>query len=493
MAELEEHASHSGVHAAGIIVSNEPVVEYCTVRDGVAQIDKKDAEYLNLLKIDALGLRTLGVIEDAGCVDAAQLYGMTFDDPEVLAILDQQKFSGVFQFEGGAQRRVSMQVPMTEFKKIDHVTALARPGPLGGGATDHYINRNKGREAVTYRDPSMEEYLGETMGVVLYQEQVMRIVREIGAFSWEETSTIRKAMSGRKGKEFFDRRGEMFVEGAAKRGIDAETAAAIWEEICNFGAWGMNKSHTTSYAMISYWCAFMKRYYPTEYAAACLRNAKDDEQTIEILRELTKEGVPFKAFDPDLSQVNWTASGGTLLGGFNNLVGIGPVKATYYVQKRDAQGLDEKDLAKLAKHHPKHEDLSPMHSKYRAIYNDPVGNNIHGPVKQFGELVDDEDAVVIAHLLKKTRRDRNEAVLVSKRGYPEEGQTLFLDLAVVDDSVSKPVTARVTKRDWYAIGERLADGAVDGQDDFLLRGRWLADFSMFIVKKAKCLTNKELL
>ena len=741
MAEIEEHASHTGVHAAGIIVANVPVTEYCTVRDGIAQIDKKDAEYLNLLKIDALGLRTLGVIEDAGCVEADDLYRMSFDDPEVLKIFDEHKFSGVFQFEGAAQRRVSIQVPVDDFKKIDHVTALARPGPLGGGAADHYIFRNAGREEITYRHPSMEEYLGETMGVVLYQEQVMRIVRELGDFSWEETSVIRKAMSGRKGKEFFDQRGEAFVAGAAKKGIDAETAQAIWEEICNFGAWGMNKcakattcvkvchpnqtlgkdptleqlydfykrnpsdwvrqrnvmpkllsvgadgvarptmavdihetgtkqcvkltfndgrevectedhkfvingewrrcgdatigdefetserlsriknhrfgdfgqgrkglprrvngkeeaeqnfreananapcshcgetkermvvhhndhchgkerprdlawvcdgchkrihiaagdwgapysrgwergasatltdkeligehqtydiempapnhnyvlangivthnSHTTSYAMISYWCAYMKRYHPLEYAAACLRNAKDDEQTIEILRELAAEGVQFEPFDADLSDANWTAKEGRLLGGYSNLVGIGPIKAQYYVQKRDSQGLDQKDRDKLAKHKPRHEDLREAHTLWGHIYDNPAAHNIHGVVSQFGELEDRENAVVIAKLVKKTRRDRNETVLVNKRGYREDGQTLFLDMAVVDDSQSKPVTARINKQRWEDLGEPVADKAVDGQDWFLLRGFWLADFSMFIVKKIKCLTNSE--
>jgi DNA polymerase III alpha subunit len=241
MTELENHASHTGVHAAGFIVANEPVTEYCTVRDGVAQIDKKDAEYLNLLKMDVLGLRTLGVIEDSGCVTAEELYNLPLTDPEVFRIFNEAKFSGVFQFEGAAQRRVSVQIPVSEFQQIDHITALARPGPLGGGAANTYINRNAGREETTYKHESMRKYLEDTRGVVLYQEQVMRIVKELGDFSWEDTSVIRKAMSGRKGKEFFDRHGEKFAAGAAQHGIDAETAKAIWNEIVNFGAWGMNK------------------------------------------------------------------------------------------------------------------------------------------------------------------------------------------------------------------------------------------------------------
>ena len=493
MGSLENHASHTGVHAAGIIVANVPVVEYCTVHDGVAQIDKKDAETLNLLKIDALGLRTLGVIEDTGCITNEQLYGLKLDDPEVFSIFNQAKFSGLFQFEGGAQRRVSMQVPIESFTQIDHVTALARPGPLGGGAANHYINRNAGREAVTYRHPSMAAYLSDTMGVVLYQEQVMRIVRELGQFSWEETSTIRKAMSGRKGTEFFARRGEIFSEGAAAQGIDPDQALQIWDEICSFGAWGMNKSHTCSYAVISYWCAYMKRYHQLEYAAACLRNAKDDEQVVEILRELTAEGVDYSPFNAELSEVNWAARAGKLLGGFTNLVGIGPVKAKFYVDKRNSGGLTEADVKKLAKHKPKHQELRPAHALWGDIYDHPYNYNIHGRVREFAELDDFENAVVVCRLVRKERRDENEAVRLARRGGDrKEGQSLFLDAFVVDDSVSKPVVLRIKSQNWEELGQPLADGAVDGQDWLLVRGKWLKQFSMMTVHKIKCLTNKEL-
>lgn len=492
MTELENHASHTGVHAAGVIVSNVPVVEFCTVRDGIAQIDKKGAEYLNLLKIDALGLRTLGVIEDAACVTPQELYDLKLNDPAVFDIFNKHKFSGVFQFEGAAQRRVSRQIPITEFQQIDHITALSRPGPLGGGAANHYIMRHLGKEQTVHRHPSMAEYLGDTYGVVLYQEQVMRIVRELGDFSWEDTSVIRKAMSGRKGAEFFDQRGEAFTTGAAKKGIDEETAKQIWSEIVNFGAWGMNKSHTVSYSVISYWCAWMKAYHEVEYAAASLRNAKDEEQAIEMLRELREEGVPFVPFDAELSEVNWTAKGGKLIGGYNALVGIGPVKAAYYVQKRDTTGLSEADLKQLAKHQPKIVDLSPAHTMWGDIYRNPSNYNIEGRVKQFNELEDFENAVVICQLIKLDRRDENEEVRANKRGYKKSGETLFVDAFVVDDSIGKPVLLRIKPYMWKSIGVKMADRAVPKKDWFLVRGKWLKQFSMMTVTKIKCLTNKEM-
>ena len=493
-AELENHAWHTSVHAAGVIVCNVPVTQFCTVTpEGVAQIDKKDAERLNLLKIDCLGLRTLGVIEDTGRVEPRELYGLTLDDPEVFDVFNRHRFAGVFQFEGGAQRRVSTQLNIDSFRLIDHITALARPGPLGGGATEKYIRVANGDDAVSYRHPSMEAYLGDTNGVVLYQEQVMRIVRELGQFSWEETSVIRKAMSGRKGEEFFNRRGELFVEGAAEAGIDAERAEAIWNEICSFGAWGMNRSHTVSYAVISYWCAYMKRHHPLDFAAALLRTAKDDEQTVEMLRELRDEGVRYIPFDPDRSRATWAAIDGDLVGGFDNLIGVGPVKAQHYVQKRDTDGLTDADRERLTKLKVKHDDLAPAHTLWGPMYDDPEAHNVHGRIKEFEELEDGENAVVICRLVKKERRDQNEAIMVAKRhGERKRGQTQFLDMFVVDDSVSKPIRLRIPPKLWARYGQTLADGAKDKQDWFLVRGKWLGRFTMMSADKIKCLSNPEL-
>jgi len=492
MGELEGHATHTGIHAAGFIVANVPVIEHCTVRDGVAQLDKKGAEALNLLKIDVLGLRTLGVIEDTGCVTGEELFALKMDDPEVFKIFNDHKFSGLFQFEGAAQRRVSQHVPILSFQQIDHVTALARPGPLGGGATDKYIRRNDGVDPIEFTHETMKEYLAETLGVVLYQEQVMRIVRELGDFSWEETSVIRKAMSGRKGKEFFDRRGEIFAEGAAAHDIDPETAADIWDQICSFGAWGMNKSHTVSYAIISYWCAFMKRYHPIEYAAALMRNAKDDEQIIEMLRELAAEGIEYVPFDPELSEANWAAKDGKLIGGFINLVGIGPVKSVKYVDKRNAGGLDEKDLESLGKRECKYAELQPAHRMWKHIYDNPHEYNIHGGVEQIAELEDLSHPALIVKLVSLTRRDENEAIRVAKRGYEVDGDTLFLDMFVVDDSISRPILMRLRTSQWKELGVKIADRAVKGQDWFLVRGKWMEAFTMVSIEKIKCLTNPEM-
>ena len=496
MSEVENHAWHTGVHAAGVIVCNVAVDEYCTVgADGVAQIDKPDSEYLNLLKIDALGLRTLGIIEDSGVTTADDLYALKLDDPRVLDIFNQRKYTGIFQFEGQSQRTISAQVAVDDFRTVDHLTALARPGPLGGGATGKYIARKAGLEPVTYTHPALEQLLADTYGVVLYQEQVMRIVRDIGKFSWDETTVIRKAMSGRKGKEFFDRQGEKFIAGAAQDGIDERTAHDIWAEICNFGAWGMNKSHTCAYAVISYWCAWMKAYHPLEYAAACLRSAKDDDQTVEILREMVAEGVAYVPFDPELSDVNWSVQDGKLVGGYLNLVGFGPAKAVAAVEARRLGTTDAKLQARIAAAVVKFSDLYPITRAYAALYNDPEAHGCRAGsiVYTADRLPDGADVLYIGRIAKKELRDENETVRVARRnGKQLKGQTLFADFFMKDDT-GIPIICRIDRFRYEPLGRIAMERLVAEQDVLLVRGRKIPGFGMIKVERLRVLNRQEAL
>ena len=208
-----------------------------------------------------------------------------------------------------------------------------------------YIERAAGRKAVEFDIPHLEPYLKDTYGVFLYQEQIMSVVKDIGNFDWEQTSAIRKGMSGRKGEEFFNRRCELFVAGALTHGISEKDARLIWGEMVTFGAWGFNRSHSVSYAVVTYWTCYVKRYFPLEFAAASLRAAKDDEQTIAILREISREGIEYTPIDAEFSDVNWKVADGRLIGGISNAKGYGPVKALSYVQKREAGTLTDKDRA----------------------------------------------------------------------------------------------------------------------------------------------------
>ena len=489
MFRLENHASHTGVHAAGVIVCNEPISDFCTVgAEGVAQIDKPYAEAINLLKIDALGLRTLGVIEDAGVVTADELYALKLDDQKVFDLFNSRRYAGIFQFEGQAQRRVSAEVHIDSFRRIDHVTALARPGPLGGGASQKYIARAAGREQVSFRHPSMETYLGPTMGVVLYQEQVMRIVREIGQFSWEGTTVIRKGMSGRRGKEFFDLQGAEFIKGAQSIGLSIQAAEEIWAEICTFGAWGMNASHTTSYGIISYWCAWMKTYHGLAYAAACLRNVKDEEQAYELLRDMNSEGIEYTSFDVETSDVDWAVVNGRLVGGFMNLEGYGPAKASAAVRARAEGKLDREKIAKAP---VRFQELYPLSAAYGHIYANP---ELHGcrsgsVVSRLDKLPTSGNVLLIVKVVRKELRDENETVRVGRRdGKRLDGPTLFVDVFVNDDS-GVPLTLRFDRFAFEPMG-RLASERLEPGDALLVRGKRIPNFAMVKVDKMKCL-NRE--
>lgn len=489
MTQLENHASHTSVHAAGVIVGNNPISDYCTVgADGVAHLDKPDAEDLNLLKIDALGLRTLGIMEDAGVVTPAELYNLKLDDPKVFDVFNQKRFSSIFQFEGAAQKQVASEVKVDDFRIIDHLTALARPGPLGGGAATKYVARKAGREEIITTHPRTGEILSDTYGVVLYQEQVMRIVRELGGFSWEDTTVIRKAMSGRKGVEFFNQKGEQFREGAAKLGINWADADAIWNEICNFGAWGMNRAHTCSYAVISYWCAWFKVYHPLEFAAACLRSAKDDSGALAVLREMALEGIEYVPFDPKLSEANWSVQKGKLIGGWMNLDGVGPAKAAKALEDRAAGKLDPK---KYEKHKIKFQHLFPLQTEYRDYYRDPerMGIEPGSEILTSDRFPEAGSVLYLAQIVDKRPFDVNEDRRVARRGGKRyNGPTQSIDFMTRDD-MGEVIMSRVDRFNWDNMGGPANEVLANG-DVLLIRGRRVPGFKMVNVFKMMCLNKK---
>jgi len=292
-ARLEEHAKTAGKHAAGIVVCNGAIRDYCVVADDIVQADKKMAEKLNMLKIDALGLRTLTVIEEACAlagIDPFSMYSLPLDDRRVFEVFNQKKFAGIFQFEGIALQNIASQITFDCFQDVAAVTALARPGPLSSGETNNWIQRKMGKEPVTYMHPMLEPYSRDTYGCIIYQEQVMKITRELGGFSWADTSAIRKLMSSREGNEKFARYEQQFVRGAINNGIKQGDAIRIWKAVNTFGSWAFNLSHAVSYGLLSYWCGWLKAYHPLPLVVAGLRHARDDESTLTMLREAINEG-----------------------------------------------------------------------------------------------------------------------------------------------------------------------------------------------------------
>lgn len=455
---LEGHASHTGVHAAGLLVCNDEITNYATVdQHGIAHVDKYSAESIGLLKIDVLGLRTLGVLEDSGV--PIDWYNLPFDDPATFDVFNQGRMCGIFQFEGNALRSISNNIHFETINEIDAVTALARPGPFSSGVTEKYIKRHNG-EKYTPLHPKVEAIMADTYGLPLYQEHTLAIVRDIGKFGWNETSFVRKAISKRQGVEFFQKFYPPFLEGAMSQGIPEKSAQQVWDLINAMGAWQMNKAHTYSYAVISYWTAYLKAHFPLEFAASNLRNAKDEDSALELLREMVREGIEFVAFDIDKSQMRWSVQDGKLYGGFVSLKGIGESKAAKLIAARDSGQLTQKQREDIAKCENQFADIFPLHTKYGHLYDDPHGNGIAGKVWNIGDLTEGiphgEERVFLGELIHKNARNANEETNVKKRGGKmETGPLDFVDVRLRDDTGM--IGGRISRWDFQKHGKELLE------------------------------------
>lgn len=478
--QLEAHARNSGMHAAGVIVCQRPVVEYCALdKSGAAQIDKKDAEALNLLKIDALGLRTLSVIQDTlDQISKSRDWLVTYplDDQEAFHIFNAERFSGIFQYEGYALQSLTRQMKIKEFNDIVVITALARPGPLHSGAATEFIGKRLGKEPPTPLHVIAEDLTSETYGVVIYQEQVMAMGRRLGGLSWEDVSELRKAMSKSLGEEFFNRYWEKFRDGArTQHHLDEGDARRVWEKMCTFGSWAFNKSHAVSYGLLSYWCAVLKAHYPLEYSAACLRNAKDQDQAIKILRDLVKEGFSFVPVDPQRSSLTWSVQEGLLIGGLMNIKGVGPKKAEDILARRASGKPFTPSMAKMliAPITP-YDDIFEGERRFGDLYRNPIKYHVlSGDVCHIQDIQEPGDYVFVGKLKEKNLRDLNEYGNVVKRnGRKVTHHNLFLNLVVEDDTGS--IIVKIGRHDYPKWGKPIVEAGKIG-DWYLWRGRITQD------------------
>lgn len=491
---LEGHASHTGTHAAGLLVCNDEITNYATVDNkGIAHVEKHSAEQLGLLKIDVLGLRTLGILEDSG-VDI-DWYNLPLDDPAVYEIFNSGRLCGIFQFEGSAMRQVAKQIEMKSIIEIDAVTALARPGPFGGGVTYEYMQRASGK-AYKSIHPLVEKHMAETYQLPIYQEQTLTLVREIGQFTWEETANVRKAMSKSLGVEFFQHQGKKFVKGAMKLGIDEQTANEIWDMINAMGAWQMNKAHTRSYATISYWCAYLKAYHPLEFSAANLRNAKDEDSAIQLLREMKHEGESYIAFDFNKSEADWSVQGGQLYGGFMALKGIGPAKAAKFISMRDAgESPTDKQMAAIRNAVNPYKDIFPFHTKYQHLYDEPHKHGIADALSEIADLIKPgavphgEERVFLGEMIYKNQRNANEKVNVKKRdGKRLSGPLDYLDVRFRDDH--GVIGGRIGRFDFERIGHGLLERTPMGAH-IMVRAKFFHDIPWAFITRWKRIDDGE--
>jgi DNA-directed DNA polymerase III PolC len=491
-AKLEGHAQHTGKHAAGIVVAQHPISRYCSVdHSGAAQIDKKDAETLNLLKIDALGLRILSVLQDTlDQIGKRREWLVTYplDDAEAFEILNLERYSGIFQFEGYALQSLCRQMKVHTFDDLQVIGALARPGPLHCGAATQFIMRRIGQEAITHMHPLAEPITRSTYGIVIYQEQVMAMGRVIGKLDWNDITELRKAMSKTLGDEFFNQYWEKFERGASENGLPSAEARRIWDKMCTFGSWAFNKSHSVSYGIISYWCCVLKAHYPLEFAAACLRNEKDAEQGVRILRDLAKEGFKYKPVDPEKSGLGWSVVDGVLLGGLTNIKGVGEKKAKDILLRRaDGRPLLPGQRKLLSEPRTPYDDIFEGDRRFSDVYRHPRAHHVaSGAVSHIVDIGEPGDYVFLARIKEKNLRDMNEYGSVVKRGGRViQSKTLFLNLTLEDDTGS--IIAKIGRFDYPTWGKPLIEQSKVG-DWFMWKGLLKDDgWRVVMLSKWRCM------
>lgn len=472
---LDDTPRHTGVHAAGVCVTTEPIKRFGVVdRQGVISLDLDAAEKVGIIKMDALGLRTLSVLADA-CdqikKDPATLYDLDYDDKKVWDVFNKDLVTGVFQFEGNAVRGLMKNMEVDRFDDLCALTSLARPGPLIGGAAENYVQRRGGEIDWDYEHEALEPHTKETFGTIVYQEQAMSIVRDIGEFDIGEVNKFRKAV-GKKDPAALATFRDKFVANATKV-MGEDKANDIWDEMCEFGSYAFNKSHAVAYSMVSYFCAWFKAYHPVEFAVAQLRNAADDDQAKALLRELEKEGYKFVPFDPMLSEVEWSIKDGVLIGGFTSVKGVGKKTAAKMLELRDEHGegwLDELTEAQRNKltgdfNTPWHE-LNRFGKLYSELYDDPISyrseaipRGARGPIYRIADIPDEKGTFTfLGRLTRRQPRTKTDA------NGKEVGE--FCNVYFEDDTGS--VGCTIARKKWPSF-KWLMDDNYDGFD-FIVKG-----------------------
>jgi DNA polymerase III, alpha subunit len=311
----------------------------------------------------------------------------------------------------------------------------------------------------------------------------MSITRDLGDMDWMDVNSLRRAMSKSLGEEFFNGYRDKFLLGTRRKSIPDPIALKIWEDMCTFGSWAFNLSHAVSYALLSYWCAYLKSKFPLEFAVAHLRRAPSDDHVFRLLRELDKEGYKIVPFDPERSEASWSAQEGAIYGGFTSVKGVGDKTAAVLITKRNADpegwldGLSVAQRSKiLAPNNTPWHNLKRLQTKFKGLYADPdsyrsdtIKGGIAGPVIKIEDIPERRgEYVFIATLKVRNLRDLNETQSLAKRGgRMMHHNNLFLNLQVEDDTGS--ILCTVNRYRYASLGKPLMETEADGCD-FLIRG-----------------------
>ncbi|HHL40202.1 MAG TPA: DNA polymerase III subunit alpha [Deltaproteobacteria bacterium] len=332
---LEGLPRHASTHAAGVVISNRPLVEYLPLYKGqkddvvTTQYAMKDVEAIGLVKFDFLGLKTLTVMDRAvkeirrsRGVDLS-LEDLPLDDARTYALVASGNTNGVFQFESSGMKELLRKMRPGSFEDLTAAVALYRPGPLQSGMVDDFIMRKHGRTPIVYELDELEPILESTYGVMVYQEQVMEIAKTLAGYTPGDADKLRKAM-GKKLDHVMIAERERFLKGAEKNGIDPRTAEKIFDLMAHFAGYGFNKSHSAAYALISYQTAWLKAHYPVEFMAALLSSERDrTDKVVLYTGECRESGIEVLAPDINRSMLDFTVEDGKIRFGLGAVKNVG--------------------------------------------------------------------------------------------------------------------------------------------------------------------------
>jgi len=348
--KLEGLTRHASKHAAGIVISPEPIDEVLPVyvpsksTELVAQYAMTELESIGFLKIDFLGLKNLTLIKQVVEL-VTKNHGITLDmdklpldDAKTFALICEGNTSGVFQLESSGLKDVLRKLQPAVFEDIIAVNALYRPGPLGSGMVDDFIERKHGRQQISYLFPELETVLQETYGVIVYQEQVMKVASAIGGYSLGQADILRRAMGKKKAEVMAEQR-ISFMEGAKKNGFDEKKSGELFDLMAYFAGYGFNKSHSAAYAMIAYQTAYLKANYPAEFMACLISlEATNAEKMSFYLQEAKDMGLPIEPPDINRSEVNFSVHDGNILFGLHGIKNVGMAAIETIIAEREKKG-----------------------------------------------------------------------------------------------------------------------------------------------------------
>jgi DNA polymerase III subunit alpha len=345
---LEGCTRHASVHASAVVISDEPLMERVPLYKDpkrpelITGYAMGPIEKLGLLKMDFLGLKTLTVISDALRLvkesRGIELDGdaLPLDDARTYQLLTEARTFGVFQLESAGMRDALKRLKPQRIEDIIAMVALYRPGPMD--LIEDFVNRKHGRSAIAYEHPLMEQVLQETYGIMVYQEQVMRLAADLAGFSLGEADTLRKAM-GKKDRELMATQREKFVSGCKANKIDGKKAERIWDLIEKFAGYGFNKSHAACYGLVAYQTAYLKANYPTEFMAALLTSEMEKtDKIVQYVEETRAMGLRVEPPDVNVSRADFTVAGEAIHFGLAAIKNVGATAIESIVRTREADG-----------------------------------------------------------------------------------------------------------------------------------------------------------